>query len=140
MPTAVPDTGHGSSITFGTTGGTWKCRTISGLEKELPAVNTSYLATSTNETCMPGDLNTLGDITIEILFQGTQGLPATGTVETITHTHPLPGGGAAVAANIAGTGFIRKVKYPDMKTNELQIAQIVFRWDGGTGPTYTATT
>ncbi len=139
MPTAVPDTGHGSSITFGTTGGTWKVLSYdNNLEYSLPRVKTSYMATSSVDAYMPGDLRDHQPITVKVLFQGTQGLPAMGTVETITVTFPIPGGGAVSAATIAGTGFIMGVKYPPLRTNELQIGEITFTFDGGTGPTWTA--
>lgn len=68
------DTGHGATITFATTGGTWLCRQISGPTLELPRVNTSHLGTSTRQTMMAGDLVEISEVTLEILFQGTQGL------------------------------------------------------------------
>lgn len=136
--TATPDTGHGATITFTTTGGTWKCRTISGLEVTLPDVNISHLTTSGDTEYMPGDLRDNNPVTLQVLFQGTQGLPALGTEETTTITFPIPGGGATTAPNIAGTAYINRIKYPNFATNELQIAEITFRFNGLTGPTYTA--
>jgi len=130
------DTGHGASVTFGTTGGTWLVRRISGPELTTPIVDKTYLATSTRRAYMPGDLQEVGPVTLEILFQGAQGLPAQGTVETITITHPTASGNSS-PANLAGTGFIRRTKYPDFQTNELQIGEIEFQHDGTTF-TYTA--
>ena len=131
------DTGHGATITFSSTGGTWLCRQISGPEVALPVVDSTYLGTSTERSKLPGDLDDWGPVTLEILYQGTQGLPARGTVQTITITHPIATGNT-VPANLAGTGFINKVVYPTFQTNELQIGTIEFTYDGTTGPTYTA--
>lgn len=134
------DTGHGASITFGTTGGTWLCRQISGPEVTRPVVDTSHLATTTKRTKMAGDLDDWGPVVLQILFQGTQGLPARSTsAETITITHPTAPGGST-PATLAGTALINRVKYPDFQTNELQIGEIEFTYDGGTGPTWTAAT
>lgn len=133
------DTGHGASVTFGTTGGTWLTRTIAGgPELTLSVVETSYLATSTRRTYMPGDLQAVSPVTLTILFQGSQGLPAQGTVETITITHPTALG-AATPATLAVTGFIRRTKYPDFNTDELQIGEIEFQPNGSTF-TFTAAT
>lgn len=131
------DTGHSATITFGTTGGTYLCRQISGPEVTLPVVDKSHLTTSTKRAKMPGDLDDWGSVVLQILFQGSQGLPARGTVETITMTHPTASGNST-PANLAGTGFINRVKYPDFQTNEMQVGEIEFTYDGGTGPTWTA--
>ena len=140
MPTAVVDTGHGASVTLGTTGGTWKVTEFSpNLKLTRPIVDSTYMATTTNRASFPGDLNALGPITLTFLFQGTQGVPATGVVETITITFPIPGGGAVTAGNIAGTAFIFDCEYPPLMTNEIQKGKISFQYDGTTGPTYTAT-
>lgn len=131
------DTGHGFVVAFTTTGGTWLCRKSSGPEVELPIVDITHLATVTRRRKMPGDLDDWQRVDLEILFQGSQGLPARGVVETITMTHPTASGNTT-PANLAGTGFIFFVKYPEFITNEPQIGQISFIHDGGTGPTYTA--
>jgi hypothetical protein len=140
--TAKPDTGHGATVTFGTTSGSFKLMGIStNLSLTRPRVETTYLGTSTNRTYMPGDLNEIGEVTLDVQFESATGLPATGTVaETITITYPLPGGGAATPANIAGTGFITAISHPPLQTGTLQQGSITFTYDGGTGPTFTAAT
>lgn len=131
------DTGHAASVTFGTTGGTWLCRQISGPDMTTPPVNKSHLATSTNEAKMPGDLRDIGPVVLRILFQGSQGLPAHGSAaETITITHPTAAGNTT-PANLAGTAFINRTKYPDFQTNTMQEGEIEFTYDGATF-TYTA--
>ena len=132
------DTGHGASITFGTTGGTWLCRQISGPEVTKPPVDTSYLGTATKRTKMPADLEEWGSVVLRILFQGSQGLPARSTAsETVTITHPTATGNTT-PANLAGSALITRVKYPDFQTNEMQEAEIEVTYDGVTGPTWTA--
>lgn len=133
------DTGHGATITFATTGGTWLCRQISGPRGSTPVVDITHLGTATRRRKMAGDLIDWEPVTLEILFQGSQGLPAQGTAETITITHPTASG-ASTPANLAGTGFIHGVNYPTFQTNEPQVGEITFSFDGGTGPTFTAAT
>lgn len=132
MPSA-PDTGHGASVTFATTGGTWLCRSISGLPERTPIVDKSHLTTATRRATMPGDLRERETVKLRILFQGGQGLPAhsTGASETITITHPTASVNSA-PANLAGTGFICFTKYPDFETNTPQEGEIEFEYDGTT--------
>lgn len=127
------DTGHGATATFGTTGGTWLCRSISGLPERTPIVDISHLTTATRRKTMPGDLRERETVKLRILFQGSQGLPAhgTGTAETITITHPTAAGNST-PANLAGTGYICFTKYPDFETNTPQEGEIEFEYDGGT--------
>ena len=134
------DTGHGATITFGTQGGTWRCTRIAGHTEDRPDIDATYLATTSYKEYVPGDLLEPGEFVIDFQFQGTQGCPARSAVaETVTITHPLAYGGAT-AATVAGTAYVKSVKFPDMSTNELQMAQATVKWDGYTGPTYTAAT
>lgn len=133
------DTGQGASITFGTQGGTWRCIKINGHAETRPKVNTSYLATSGYGETMPGDLVECGDFTVQVQFQGNQGLPTMVAVETITITHPLAAGESG-AANIAGTGYVIRRKYPDLETNTLKVGEFDIVFDGVTGPTLTLAT
>jgi hypothetical protein len=87
---------------------------------------------------MPGDLEELGEVELDILFAAVTGLPVTGTVETITITYPLQASGATTAANMAGTAFIVAVVFPPFQTNQEMVAKIRLKYDGATGPTYTA--
>ncbi len=139
--TPTRDTGHGASVTFGTT--SWSGKVIgipTNLNKARPRVDISYLGTSGQREYMPGDLEDLGEITLDVAFEAATGLPATGTAsETVTITWPLaPGGGGVTAASLAGTGFITAINYPPMQTNTIQQGQITISFDGFTGPTWTA--
>lgn len=137
--TAVPDTGHGASITFATSAWTGKIRGIpTNLSKSIPVVNISHLGTTGQEETMPGDLETLDEVEVDVLFEAKTGLPATGAVETITITYPLQATGATTAANLAGTGFITMIQHPPLQTNQEMLGKIRFKYNGFTGPTFTA--
>jgi lysozyme family protein len=139
MATAKADTGHGATLTFGTTTFAGLIRGIpANLTKTLQVVNISNLATSGQQETMPGDLEELGEVDVDILFAAVTGLPVTGTVETITITFPLQASGATTAANIAGTAFITMIGYPALQTNGEMLAKVKFKYDGATGPTFTA--
>lgn len=140
VATSVPDTGHGFSVSFGTTAWTGWLRSLpSNLKLARPRVNTTHAASASTQKYMPGDLDDHEEIELEVLFDSVKALPARGSAdETITITLPLPAGGAAAAATIAGTGFITSVEYPSLVTNEVQIGKIRFSWSGATGPTWTA--
>lgn len=140
--TAAPDTGHGATLTFGTTSWAGWIRGVpTSLAISRPVVNVSHLGTSGQQETMVGDLEELGELEFDVLFSAKTGLPATSTApETITVTLPLqPTGGAVTAANIAGTGVIVGVTYPPMQTNQEMIGKIRVKFDGYTGPTFTAT-
>lgn len=139
MATAKPDTGHGFSVTFVTTAFSGKLRAMpANLTRTIPVVNISHAATSGEQETMPGDLAELGEVELDVLFEAVTGLPAQGTVETITITLPLQASGATTAANIAGTAFITHVAYPPLQTNQEMVGKIRIKYDGATGPTFTA--
>jgi hypothetical protein len=141
MPaTAVPDTGHGTTLGFGTTSWTGKIRSIGGYAKKIAKIETSYLATSGDKTYIPGDLAEWDEVTAKVLFETKTGLPALGAVdETITITYPIPTGGTT-GGIVAGTGFITAVKYPEAMTGTLMEGEITFCWSGNTDVTFTAAT
>lgn len=134
----MADTGHGATLTFGTTGFTLNRRMIGGSEFELPDVNKSHLGTTGFEEYMPGDLEEPGEFEAECEFTpGAAGsIPARGTVETITQTYPIATGQSA-GGTLAGTGYIKKVGTPELRTNTLMVVKVTVKWDGVTGPTFT---
>lgn len=141
--TPAPDTGHGATVTFGTTSWSGKLQSVpTNLQLSRPRVDKSHLGTSGQREYMPGDLEDLGEVTLDVLFEQARGLPATGTAaETITITFPLnPSNSEAVAATLAGTGFITQTQYPPLQTNTVMVGQITFSFDGATGPAFTAAT
>lgn len=137
-------TGSGASITFGTTSFTAAVRSISEMDIEIEIVDSTVLgiAAADEAICIPGDNPTPSEVTVTTRFTGTQAQPAirsTNLAETITVTLPKEVAASTTAANIAGTGFITAFrKLPNLQRNQLNEGMLRFKWDGGTGPTYTA--
>lgn len=141
--TPKPDTGHGASVTFGTTSWAGKLEGIpTNLQMMRDEVDATYMATTGQREYVPGDLDAINDVVLDVLFEQGRGLPSNGTVaETITITFPLnPADGSVSAATLAGTGFIKGVSYPAMQTGTIMKGQITIKFDGYTGPTFTAAT
>lgn len=139
MANAVVDTGHGASVTFGTSSLSFNWTGIDMGESTLPDVDKSHLGTSGSREFMPGDLVDEGETVISFQWDAEASYPAEGTVETVTVTFPQESGQTA-AATYAGTGYIKRVRRPNLQTDQLQTGELTVRWDGGTGPTWTAAT
>lgn len=137
---AVPDTGHGATVTFGTTSWSGKLVGIpTNVHETREPVSTVYLGTSGGETFMCGDIIKQGRVELDVQFDSVNGVPATTTAtETITITLPLPGGSAAVAATIAFSGLIVDRVFPPLQTGVLQQGKIIVQPSGSI--TWTAAT
>jgi hypothetical protein len=139
MPNTRIDTGHGGTITFGTSSRALNWLTIDAGERSRPAIDITHLA-STTPTYMAGDLEEPGEITLTFQFDpaGTAGWYATSTAaETVTITWPVAPGGTT-AATYAGTGLVTRVKFPTLQTNQVQTGEMSVKWSGGTPPAWTA--
>lgn len=133
--TVYKDTGHDSTLTL-SGGFTAKWRKIGAVEQELEKVEDTVLD-STSKEYLPGDVAEPGEFEVEAAFSMGQALPALGSVQTITITAPLKTG-QATAANLAGTGFLRKrTAMPELATNTLQVEKLTIAFDGKTGPAFT---
>lgn len=131
----MADTGHGASITF-SGGFSATCRMLKSPQFELPAVDDTHLGiTGSFMTSIPGDLQNIGEIEME--FQFNPNSQPTFTVQTITLRFPVPSG-QTNGATLAGTGFLTKWGDVELKTNELMVAKGSIKFDGKTGPTWTA--
>ncbi len=129
------DTGNGATLTL-STGTTGNFEQIDPGEETIGTVEDSHLGTTGNETHRPADLGSPGEITGTYQWSADESPPVKGSVVTATVTWPLVSG--TTAANKAGTGIVTRVKYPPFSNNELEKAEITVKWDGKTGPTYTA--
>lgn len=130
-------TGNGWTLTLATTGAIGNIISMTGFDQVLPEVDDSHLGTADVAENMPGDLEDPGEFEVEVEFDTSEDQPSRGVVETITVTSKLRTG-ESTAAKWAGTGYIKSVKTPDAKNNERSIYKVKIRWDGKTGPTYTA--
>ena len=133
-------TGTGASITFATSSFTGTYRQIGELEIEIEAIDSTTLNIATGDEMIhfAGDNPNPSEVTCETRFQGAQAQPALGVHETITITLRKETSASTTAANLAGTGFITAFrKLPNLQRNQLNVGMIRFKFDGGTGPTYT---
>ena len=133
-------TGSGASITFATSNfvGTYREIGESMLEIEIVDATTLNIARTDEAICIPGDNPDPSEVSCQTRFQAAQAQPSIGTVETITITHRKETSSSNTAANLAGTGFITAfTKSPNMQRNQLNTGVIRFKFDGGTGPTWT---
>lgn len=136
--TARKDTGHGATLTFGTSSLAYQWTKIGAATHDRGEVETTDLATADYKTFTPGDLSDPGEFEIEYLFDTETAQAAiTGLApETITVTFPVPTGGT-VAARCTGTGFVKKrTLTPELATNTIQKGTLTVRWDGETGPNF----
>lgn len=136
-------TGHGRTIAFGTSSFVGSMHFIGGTEQTREPIEDSHLAlTSGSErTYVPGDLIEPGQFDLRYQYDQSAGVfpPITGAAETITITEPLKTG-EATAATLAGTGFFIRRKSADVEINATGVmeGEATIKWDGKTGPTYTA--
>lgn len=132
-------TGHGAAITFGTTSFTAAFTGITGAERTVEDIPDHDLSTTGSETFRPSDLVNEGEFTCTFYCDSEDAYPAVGTVETITVTFAQQTGETAAATDV-GTGYIKRVKKADHATGEMMTGELTVKWDGKTGPTYTAAT
>ena len=133
-------TGSGATITFGTSSFTGTYREIGESDREVEVVDSTTLniAAADEAISIPGDNPDLNEITCITRFQGTQVQPVLRVHETITITMRKEASTNATAGNLAGSGFITAFRMtPNQQRNQLNTGMIRFKWDGGTGPTYT---
>ena len=138
MPNTYVDTGHGATITFGTSNYSFNWTSIDIGEETIPEIDRTHLATSGFRQYIPGDLTTPGEITVAFQWDSDAAAITLGVVQTITTSMPVPTG-AVDGAYWAGSGFVKRVKRPSMTTDELVTGEMTIMFDGITGPTLTPT-
>ena len=138
MANTYVDTGHGATISFGSSLYAFNWTAIDIGEETIPDVDRTHLATSGFREYIPGDLATPGEVTVAFQHDSNAAAITLGLVQSITVTLPIPTGGAA-GAYWAGTGYIKRVKRPNLATDELQVGELTVMFDGITGPTLTPT-
>jgi hypothetical protein len=130
-------TGNSSTIVFGTSGFVAHYHTIGGSEQARKKIITSHLGTTNYDTHIPGDLVDPGEVNCQFEYDPDANPPILAAPESITITFPIPAG-RTHGATLAGTGFIMKRKSAELKNGELMVGTFTVAWDGGTGPTFTA--
>lgn len=135
--TQALDTGQGASIAFTTNSSfTPKVLEIPSLKRQVEEIDGSYLGTTGDQEIIAGDLIRNDELTIPILWNTNDTLPAIGSTDTLTITWALRTA-EVTAANIAMTVIIKAIEYAKHKLGELQAGSITVKPDGYTGPSYT---
>ena len=139
----MADTGAGATLTLATTTNSLTVRSMTLPEQTIDTLDISALDTSNYMEMIPTDLADPGELSVEILYDGTEAAPSLGVAETVTVTFPkVDSTNTNDGATLAGTGFIKGFKFPDLQVGELQIATMTIQFDGGansgTEPTWTA--
>lgn len=132
-------TGNGTTLTFGTSGFTANIYTISGTEQSREALEDSHIGTTGEKTYIADDLIEPGQFDIE--FEWDQSFstfpPISHAAETVTVTFPLKSG-ETTNATLAGSGFLISSSGPEVANGTIMRGSATVKWDGKTGPTYTA--
>lgn len=135
----VGDTGNGATFTLSVTGGSYAITKISIGEITVDFQDVSTLSSQDFEEMIANALKKAPEVTIDFVFNTTSSTlpdPAS-AAETGTVTFPLRTG-ETTAANLAGTGQVSGLKYPDFANGEVQNGQFKFKYNGDTGPAFTA--
>ena len=130
------DVGFGTTVAF--TGDPWNAAYVTRVdigENTREAIDSSSMSTSGFRTFIAGDIQDPGEATVDFLWDESETTyPAiSDTAGTLLIT--LPG-----TAAITGTAFPISVKWPEATMDGMMEGSVTFKWDGNTGPTYTADT
>lgn len=132
------NTGNKAALTLGTQGGAYRILTIGGHKESVDDLDDSTLASDNMEYC-PGDLEDYDTFDVSVRFDADLGLPNIKVVETITITYGLSPTGTT-PATVVGTGYIKEREFPEHQNNQLLEGKLTIRFDGKTGPAFTAET
>lgn len=137
---SLADTGQTSTVTFATSPALGNARiSISEVTQDIGEIDSSDLSTSGEATVIPEDLFNAGEFEVEVEWDVNVPTPAPGTLDTATITFPLePGSSNGTRATLVGSGFFKARVTPMLKTNEKMVGKSGFRFNGITGPTFTA--
>lgn len=133
----VPVTGNGATISG--LGVTTFLISISSAKIEQTPLDITVLATTGFEKMRPGDLRKLPEVTVEFYWLGaappitTTMIPAAEPYAGATFTITYPGAGS-----LAGTAFVKSVDFPAPKNGEVMKGSMTIKFDGATGPAFTA--
>lgn len=133
----MADSPVSTTAVFGTSGFSSAVTGIGIEGQERVAIETSHFGTTGFKEYIAAKLVEPGEITLEVQFDPDDIPPISGAAETLTITFPLPTG-QSTAANVAGTGFVTSWSASLEDQDGLMTAEVTFKWDGLTGPTFTA--
>ncbi len=135
----MADTGTGTTITFGTSAWTGSVISIGGTTQSREALEDTHLGTSGEKTFVFNDLIDAGDFELEFYWDQSASVfpPISAVAEVITVSFPLKSGEATNAV-LTGSGGVIEATGPDASNGELMVGSMSIKWDGKTGPSYTA--
>ena len=125
----MADTGHGATITFGTSSWTGNIIDITPPVHTRQEIDSTHLTSSTYEETIVGDLVKLEPSPITFEFDADEPLPYSAADELITITFPVPAGGST-GAKFAGDGRFTSFSPPQLATNQKMVASGVISWAG----------
>lgn len=135
----MADTGTGATLTLATTGSIGTIRSMTLPEAVVEDIETTDLSTTSQKTFIAADLADPGEMSAEVLFDATaNSLETFGASETVTVTFPIHTSGNTTNATLAGTGYIKGQKFPDLSVGELQVYTLTIKFDGQTALAWTA--
>lgn len=135
----MANTGTGGTIAFTgavTLAARW--RSLDGLQASVEMLDDTALSTTGYKRSVPDDLADTDPISGEIYFPATVDLLGQkGKQCTVTITWPVQTGNT-IGAKITGTAVITQVGLPRMEAGQRLMCPITLKFDGQTGPTFTA--
>jgi hypothetical protein len=140
MPLTIADTGLGATIS-GTGLVTAEITRIGEFTIGTEALEITHLGTTGMKRMRPGDLRDAPEVEIEFNWLGAAPPITTGMIPTsepyqgVTATITYPAG----AGSVAGTVFIKSVKFPNAAQGEIMKGSYVIQFDGATAPAFTTT-
>lgn len=133
------DLGTGATLTLSEDTTAYEIVSIQVGEETLEAIDVSTLATTGPMEYIPADNNDTPELSVTVNFRVDHGLPAIGSTHTATVTFPLgPAQTTTTKATFAGTGFVTNRGFPELTSNQKQEGSFSIKFDGDTGPTFTA--
>ena len=126
----------GATLTFGTTGESFQILSFDVSGFSVPERDVTHMGTTDYREFIQGDLKTPPELTIEFLLDPDVQPPIGSAAQTITLTFKTPAG-QSTPANLAGTGFVREWSLSGTNEEE-HTGSMTIRFDGQTGPTWTA--
>jgi hypothetical protein len=125
----MTDTGHGATVTFGTSSWTGNIIDVTPPVHSRPEIEANHLTLATFEKTLAGDLVKLEPSPITFEFDPDTEPPYSAVDELITITFPVPSGGST-GATFAGDGRFISFAPPQLATNQKMVATGVISWAG----------
>lgn len=133
MAALATRTGFGATLTH--SGFSVKVISIGSFTQSRPKLDTSYLATTSYRTFIPGDLIEPGEFEVTFFYDSSVEAPIAGSAASTTITLPDSTSGSGSGATIAANAFCTSWSTPELVADTLMQCTATFAW--ATGPTFT---